>query len=191
MANRDAPRGFWPVRHMTGGTIRLNEYQIEGGLAADIFTGDPVKTSPGTNKRITVAAAGNAIVGIFAGCKYVNSLGEHVFSPNWVSGTAIKTGTVATALVYDDPNILFGIQCDGTFTQAMIGQLIDFNFDQAGNTSTGVSGCEADIASVAGSGEPLRIVELLSTVGNAAGANADIGVLIDTHELLTRSAVAT
>lgn len=191
MPNRDAPQGAWPVRHMAGGVIRYSEYEIASGLSSAIYTGDFVKTSPGTNKRIDVAAAGNALVGVFAGCFYTEADGTPKFSRHWPAAQVLKTGTVAKAFVYDDPNILFGIQCDGAFTATMIGQLIDFNFDQAGNAATGVSGMEADIASVAGSGEPLKIVELLPLVGNAIGTWAQIGVLISTHELLTRGAVAT
>lgn len=191
MPNRDAPSGFFPVRHLSGGYIRQTEYEIAGGLANAIFTGDPVKTSPGTNKRIDVAAAGNVLVGVFGGCQYVEPDGSIKFSRHWPAAQAIKTGTVAKAFVWDDPSIIFGIQCDGTFTATMVGQLIDFNFDQAGNTSTGVSGCEADIASVAGSGEPLKILGLLPQVGNSYGAFAVIEVIISTHENLTRGAVAT
>jgi hypothetical protein len=191
MANRDAPRGFWPVRHMHGGVIRANEYQIASGLSSSIYTGDPVKTSPGTNKRIDVGAAGNAFVGVFAGVQYMNAQGEVIFSRYWPGSTVLATGSIARAFVYDDPDILFGIQFDGNFTATMVGQLVDINFDQTGVAATGVSGCEADSGSVAGSGEPLRIVELLSNIGNAYGNFADIGVLINTHELLTRGAVAT
>lgn len=183
MANVDAPRGFWPVRHMAGGVIRTNRYEIAGGLASNVFKGDPVKTSPGTNKRIDVAAAGNVLRGVFWGCEFIDAQGNVVFKNYWPTGQTIKTGTTAYAHVYDDPNILFGVQADGAVAAADIGQLIDLNFDQAGNTSTGISGCEADAASIAGSGEPLLIYELLPEQGNAYGANANIGILIDTHEL--------
>jgi hypothetical protein len=179
------------VRHISGGEIRVNEYQIASGYSASIFTGDPVKTSPGTHKRIAVGAAGNVFRGVFAGVQYVAADGSITFSRYWAANTVLATGTVAKALVYDDPNILFGIQCDGTLTEAMVGQLIDINFDQAGVESTGLSGCEADISSVAGSGEPLYIYELLPVTGNAYGAHADIGILIATHELLARAPTAT
>jgi hypothetical protein len=149
-----------------------------------------VKTSPGTTKRIDVAAATNVIRGVFGGVKYVNAQGDIKFSRYWASGTTLATGEVAKALVYDDPNILFGVQCDGTLTATMIGQLIEFDFSTAGSAATGLSGCQADIANV-GSAKTLYIYELLPIIGNAYGANAKIGVLIDKHELLTRAAVAT
>ncbi len=38
MANIDAPIGFWPVRHLTGGQIRANKYIVTTG--ATIYQGD-------------------------------------------------------------------------------------------------------------------------------------------------------
>ena len=43
MANVDAAFGMRPVRHLTGGQIRANEYKIESGTSSNIFTGDCVK----------------------------------------------------------------------------------------------------------------------------------------------------
>ena len=40
MANKDAAFGGRPVRHLTGGTIRANEYKIVKEYAANVFTGD-------------------------------------------------------------------------------------------------------------------------------------------------------
>ena len=43
MANVDAAFGARPVRHLTGGQIRTNEYKIASGTSSNIFTGDFVK----------------------------------------------------------------------------------------------------------------------------------------------------
>ena len=42
MANKDAAFGFRPVRHLTGGEIRTNEYKIAANYDSNIFTGQPV-----------------------------------------------------------------------------------------------------------------------------------------------------
>ena len=47
MANSDTPRGFWPIRHLTGGTIRQSEYTIATGYATALFKGDIVKLVAG------------------------------------------------------------------------------------------------------------------------------------------------
>ena len=43
MANKDAAFGFRPVRHLTGGLIRTNEYAIAANLGHNIFHGQCVK----------------------------------------------------------------------------------------------------------------------------------------------------
>jgi len=67
MANADTPRGFWPVRHLTGGLIRANEYAILSTLAENIFKGDMVKLVAGG--EIQVAAAGDRVLGALHGCE--------------------------------------------------------------------------------------------------------------------------
>ena len=67
MANVDAPNGAKPVRHLTGGVIRASEWKIigDGNASSNIFTGDFVKLQ--SSGYITVADAGNRILGVFAG----------------------------------------------------------------------------------------------------------------------------
>ena len=59
MANVDAAFGARPVRHLTGGTVRANEWKIigDGTSSTAIFTGDFVKL--GATGYIDAAAAGN------------------------------------------------------------------------------------------------------------------------------------
>ena len=40
MANKDAAFGGRPIRHLTGGTIRSNEYKMVYEYGANVFTGD-------------------------------------------------------------------------------------------------------------------------------------------------------
>ena len=42
MANTDAPSGFTPLRHLTGGVIRANEYEIANSQADTFSYGDIV-----------------------------------------------------------------------------------------------------------------------------------------------------
>ena len=65
MANLDAPSGAKPLRHNSGGTIRSKEYKIASGSSTNIFTGDFVKLL--NTGYIDVAAAGNRLLGVFAG----------------------------------------------------------------------------------------------------------------------------
>ena len=42
MANQDAPFGFRPTRHLTGGEVRTNEYAIAANFGTSIYTNQPV-----------------------------------------------------------------------------------------------------------------------------------------------------
>lgn len=183
MPNQDTPNGLKAVRHYGGGEVRTNDYRIASGLAANIFTGDPVKTI-GTGKRITVCAATDAAVGVFQGVFYVAADGTPTFARYWATGTVTSATVDAVALVYDDPNILFEIQASDALVAADIGAVANYAAG-AGSTLTGISGFELDSASitVATNTSTMKIIELVPRDDNAYGANARVHVLINKHEL--------
>lgn len=181
MSNRDAPMGFLPKRHANGGVIRESEYYIASALGSNIFRGDGV-IPVDTTKRINVAAATNRLIGVFKGCWYIDSNGEVQFRPRWASGTVLKTGTVAKATVYDDPNTLFEMQGDEDIVDADIGALADVTVG-TGNNATGQSAMELDSSTV-GSGDTLRIEEFVDRPDNERNANfAKVNVRISKHYL--------
>ncbi|RJQ53485.1 MAG: hypothetical protein C4521_07505 [Actinobacteria bacterium] len=178
MANTNSPFGFRARRHMTGGMIRLSEYSIASAYNANIFFGDPVEMT-GTGKNIQLAPEDNVdSIGVFAGCRYVDSQGNQKFSKYWPAGT---TATDIVALVYDDPNIVFEMQVS-TIAAADVGQLVDWAAG-TGSTVTGVSGAYADTATAAASNASLRIIGLVPRVDNAYGAYAKIEVVFAEHAL--------
>lgn len=179
MANTDGPRGAWPIRHLTGGVIRNNEYPIADAYNTSIFTGDFVKLVAGGT--IEVAGAGDRVIGVFAGCEYVNSAGEQVFSKYWPASTSVLSGTTPKALVFDDRNIEFGIQCDGSLAAADVGQLADIVTTHSGSTTTGKSGQE--ISATTGTGDAqLRILGKIEDPENDWDSNVDVRVQIYEHE---------
>lgn len=181
MANVDAAFGLRPVRHYFGGLVRANEYAIEPALAADIFRGDPVK-STGTTKRVTVATAGDRMVGVFDGCQYEDAQGNIVYAHYWPTGQTVKTGTVPKAFVFDDPHILFEAQMSGAFAVTDIGAAANLVFG-SGDTATGTSGVEVDSSAIGGGGEDqVKIVDWVRDGANEVGANARVLVLINDHE---------
>ena len=188
MANADAPYGFIPYRHLSGGTPgRANEYTIASGYASDIFHGDAVK-SVGTSKRIQLAAAGNAIRGIFVGCSYVNAQGEQKWSPYWPASTV---ATEIKAVVIDDPNMTFRAQALAEITEADEGLLANLNAATAGNTTTGISAMK--VGAHDGSEDQMKILRILTEhpvvksdgkLGfSEAGNYATVEVLFVKHEL--------
>jgi hypothetical protein len=182
MPNVDNPNGFWPSRHLQGGIIRANEYEIADAYASSIFSGDVVKLA--TTGYIQVAAAGDTnLIGVFQGVQWTATDGEVKFSRYWPASTSVKTGTKIKAFVYDDPNIAFAVQTlSGTaFTQAMIGGNCDIKAEHAGSTSTGQSGMEADIATVVTTTANLRIIKLIDRPDNELGTHSKIEVFLLEH----------
>lgn len=187
MANPNAPFGLHPVRHLFGGLVRPNEYTIADAYNTSLFTGDPVVVT-GTGKNIARATAGSSgvITGVFAGCKYTETDGSHVFSKYWPASTSVLSGSTTTALVYDDPFILYEIEYDGALVAADIRLMTDL-VAGTGSTASGLSGFSC--TGVAGSENQLKIYGLSNTIRentkNAYGENAVIEVLIANHEFVS------
>lgn len=152
MSSTSAPFGFRPSFHNSG-QMRPKAYTIASTYAANIFSGDPVKltdngvvqlgTSDGTRSGTT---NGILLLGIFAGCQYLDATGKPTISPFWPSGT---TGTEIVAWVYDDPETLFDVQytnpgTPGTDTvQTAVGEECDWTVaSPGGSTQTGLSNCQ-------------------------------------------------
>ena len=150
MSSTSAPFGFRPSYHNSG-QMRPKAYTIASTYAANIFSGDPVKltdngvvqlgTSDGTR---TGTVDGISLLGIFAGCQYLDSSGKPTISPFWPTGT---TGTEIVAWVYDDPETLFDVQytnpSSGTTVQTAVGEECDWSVaSPGGSTRTGLSNCQ-------------------------------------------------
>ena len=186
MANINAPFGFVPIKHGSGGVIRLSEYDIASNLAANIYEGAPVKSvGDGT---ITVAAATETILGIFSGVVYRDLTGAVVYDNKWLSGTDTLGAEPAKALVYDDPNTHFMVQAHANFVADDIGDLADISVPgTSGNSSTGKSLVSLDDVGQAG----IKIVRSLKIPGRSdaghgysvVGAYAIVEVKINEHEL--------
>jgi hypothetical protein len=145
MANLDAPNGFVPVRHRSGGLVRYSGgFTIESALASDIFLGDAVimhATPAGDGNNIDVSGTGGSVLGIFAGCQYTAANGDVVWAKQWVSGTVTLGSVSAEAFVYTDLNIVFSVQLQGAYVAADVHQFADL-VAGAGNVATGISGFE-------------------------------------------------
>lgn len=193
MANPNTPFGLRPVRHYHGGVVRENEYTIADGYTTALYQGDPVVVT-GTGKNIQIATAGSSgiVTGVFNGCRYVNTLGDSYFSKSWPASQAIKSGTTAYALVYDDPFIMYEVQFGATGIVAADVRLLTDLVSGTGDAATGRSGWSC--AGVAGSENQLKILELADYVHpgalqNAYGAYAVAWVLLGKPELTATAPV--
>jgi hypothetical protein len=179
MANADSPQGFRPVRHRNGSHIVANAYSIASAYATDIRKGDPVERL-GTSNNIQLAAAGNADnLGVFKGCEYTNAAKKRVFSKQWPASTV---ATNIVAIVWDDPQIVYEIQCD-TLAVTDIGSLADWNAG-TGNDVTQLSGAYVDVgAGVATTAKSIRIERIVPRDDNGYGAYAKIEATFTEHAL--------
>ena len=186
MANTNALNGFVPIRHLTGGVIRPQEYAIANGLAANLASGDLVTMT--TDGTIIRGTAGGTALGVFYGVEYQdNTSGDVKFVKVWNSGTTVKANTAVKAYVYDDPNITFQVQCNGTFATANVGELANVTIGTF-NSTYGHSTDELDISTLATTAKVLRILRLVDMPNNDAGADAKVEVVISNHLYGTRQA---
>lgn len=188
MANPNAPFGLRALKHLKGGVVRYNSgYKIADQYGTNLFLGDPVVCT-GTDKNIGIASAGtsNKISGVFAGCEFVNLLGDTIWSKYWPAAQQTYNAQGAMAYVFDDPDICFEVMFD-TLAAGDVRALANL-VAGAGNTLTGLSGWTA--AHPPGAGEnQIKIYGLPDSevlpggVFNAYGAFAVAEVLVAQHEL--------
>ena len=168
MSSSNAPFGLRPAFHPSG----LDRAQaLAGGIASgystDILKGQPVKLN--TSGNIVVAAAGDSFQGAFAGVEWTDTTGRRRVSNYWPASTAYVTGS-CVAYFYNDPNIVYEIQADGSLAQTAIGDQADLSNTTAGSTTTGLSQCTLSTTLAgAGNSAQMRIVDLAPYPGNAWG----------------------
>ena len=182
MANTDNANGFQPVSKVPS----TGEYTIASAYGTALGRGDPVELT-GTGRNIQKAAAQNVDnIGVFAGCSYVDSQGNPVWSDYWPASTV---GTDIKAYVWDNPHEVFKVQCD-TLAEGDVGALADWDAGTP-DSNTRCSGVELVASSTGTSGKSIRILRLNRAPDNAYGTYAVADVVFAEHTLLTGAAGAS
>tara|TARA_R110000803_G_C11853179_1_gene306142 strand:+ start:74 stop:637 length:564 start_codon:yes stop_codon:yes gene_type:complete len=178
MANQDAAFGFRPVRHLSGGELRTNEYKIANNYGTVIYQGQVVKAVAAGG--IEAAAAGDVVLGIFGGCFFTDpTTSKPTFSNYYPASTAAAD---IVAYVYDDPRIVFEAQHDGTGTAAMNFSGFDL-VGTAGSTTTGRSSSELDTSTSTTAGQFKQIgISKDPDNSDTATANCNAYVVPNTGE---------
>jgi hypothetical protein len=200
MANPNAPFGLRAVRRFDGGVVgRTNgKYTIANAYANAIGYGDIVKTvdtyqslqanggsQPVAGPNINIATTGGHPIGVFEGCKYQDTLGNYIWSKNWVASTATLNGAGAQAIVCDDPNTVFQVQSDGTVANTDVGKFATFVNNGVPN-ALGISTLALHEAGVTTTITDFKILGLVQRPGySVAGAFGIVEVLLALHELAT------
>ena len=175
MSATSAPFGLRPAFHPSG----LDRAQaLAGGIPSafntDIFKGQPVRYQTtaigGTLGTITPATTSGAWSGAFAGVQWTDTTGRARVSNYWPANTAYTAGS-CVAYFYNDQNIVYEIQADGSMAQTTIGNEFTFTNVTVGSTTTGLSQCTLGSATAVGNGNPgqMRVVDLAPYVDNAWG----------------------
>ena len=204
MANANVAFGFKPVgKHGSSpATQGTSQYFIASDASA-IFQGSPVKAEL-TGGTIAIGAAtgnGDQLVGIFAGCEFVDATtGKLRFSNTWPGSGSANTNFDIKGFVYDDPSQRFIIASDGTNTDRATAKVdifktADIASGTSGNTTTGISSAVLDISTAedTDTSNVVMILGIHEDVTNADHCAAGVSyiVKINNHALSGSDADAT
>ena len=204
MANANVSFGLKPVgKHGSSpATQGTSQYFIASDAAA-IFQGSPVRAelTGGTIQIATATCDGVQLLGVFAGCEYVDATtGKLKFSNTWPGSGSANTNFDIKGFVYDDPAQRFIIASDGTNTdrataKADIFKTAEIEGGTGGNTTTGISTAQIDISTAedTDTSNPLMILGIHEDVTNADHSAAGVSyiVKINNHALSGSDADAT
>ena len=173
MANRDFPRGLWPIGHLNGAPINTRPYQLTTGYI--VRRGEVLKAVTGGTVEDSTAADGAIVIGVSA--DYVDD----------TDTTAADYG-LKTVNVYDDPNIIFGVQAVTGTTPALIGI---FAISDLGTCTSTTQLSNTELTYTGGNAQ-VMIIGKVPDVDNAWGEHADLMVIFNEHVYIAaRNAVGT
>lgn len=172
MANQDFARGLWPVGHLTGGQIRSHPYTLTTG---DIIRrGELVKVMAGGTVEDAAGGDGIIVLGV---------------SADYVDDSASAGGLIVN--VYDDPNIIFGIQAVTGDTPALIGVFsIADTITCAKSGTDGIDQISDTELDYDGGNAQMLIIGKVGTVGNDWGEHCDLLVVFNEHYMKGMTAAA-
>jgi len=171
MSATSAPFGLRPAFFPTG----LERAQalangITSGYSSNILKGQAVQYSPNAGVILPVVDTttnSGLVSGSFQGVEWTDTTGRRRVSNYWPAGT---TGTAIIAYFYNDQQIVYEIQTDGTMAQTAIGNEANLSNFTAGSTTTGLSQMTLSATLVgSGSAGQFRIVDIGPQVDNNWG----------------------
>jgi len=185
MSAISAPFGLRPAFHPSG----LDRAQalaggITSGYATQILKGQPVAYSPsaGVIVPVTANSTNAAWSGAFAGVQWTDTTGRARVSNYWPANTAYTAGT-CTAYFYNDQNIVYEIQADGSMAQTTIGNEYLFTNVTNGSSTTGLSQATLGASTAVGNNTQgqMRVVDLAPYVDNAWGDSYTIVRVVNSN----------
>jgi hypothetical protein len=175
MSATSAPFGLRPAFHPSG----LDRAQalaggIPTGYSSDILKGQAVLYVAGSGVIEPVNATGDAVSGAFAGVEWTDTTGRRRVSNYWPANTSYQTGS-CVAYFYNDPNIVYEIQADGSVAQTAIGLDANLSNFAAGSNVTGLSQATLNATVLAtGVQGQVQVLDIAPYPGNDWGDNYTI-----------------
>jgi len=143
MANVLEKFGLRPYRKLDGTPLvgAQNRYTIASGHTTAIFQGDMVIPLTTGNIDRHSAGSGTPILGVFNGCFYTDPTTQKPTYKNYYPGSVAASDI--TAFVVDDPDAVFLVDADSTFTRANLFANYSVT-NTTGVTQTGISKVQLD-----------------------------------------------
>ena len=204
MANANVAFGLKPVgmHGSSPATQGTSQYFIASDASA-IFQGSPVKAelTGGTIQIGSATGNGDQLLGVFAGCEYVDaSTGKLRFNNTWPGSGSANTDFDIKGFVYDDPSQRFIIAADGGNTSRATAKVdifktADIASGTSGSTTTGISSAVLDISTAedTDTSNCVMILGIHEDVSNADHTAAGVSyiVKINNHALNSSDVDAT
>lgn len=202
MPNTDNPFGLRPVQHRNGAPYNgaCKPYYLQSDYATAMFIGDPVVITGAVNTAaVSAPGAGTFPVGA------IQSVNKATVNTGAITGVIVgfakradqgqynPASTECVVLVADDPDMLFEIQGEGTFTPASVGLNAALIYTHSGSTITGRSAAELDCGTTTAPGTSaglqLKVRGFVNREDNdMASANSKLLVQINVHTNASASA---
>jgi len=155
-------KGFSPVRTAGGRIVDpSDQFEVKGAYNTDIFSGQVVTQF--TDGFVRVLANDNDLVlGVFNGVFYIDTQGDTIFKPFWPKDTAVQTGSVVKASVFDAVGTYFQIDSSADTVFADSDKYADLTPAKGtgGDTTTGRSTAQLDHANLDASISANNIVRI-------------------------------
>jgi hypothetical protein len=194
MANQLEKFGLRPYRKLDGTPLvgAQNRYTIKPGYGTAIYQGDLViPVSTGNIERHTAGNAA-AVVGVFNGVFYNDPTTQKPTYKNYYPGGVTPTQGDITAFVVDDPDAVFLMDADQSFTRADLFKNYSVT-NATGTTATGISQVQLDVsASGTATTFAVQAIDISQDPDNSdvTVSNANILVRINNHFFRSGTGIA-
>jgi hypothetical protein len=183
MSTSATPYGLRPITHNSADVRpRGIDGAILSGYTSAIYFNSPVVMS--TTGTLNVATTTSLICGTFAGCRYKpDSTSLYVESQYFPANQTYVAGTMTAYVIgYDDQQVLYRMQGNGSMTQDMIGAQSNPVNPSSGQNQFSVCSLNSTVIA-AGSSGTFRILDIYPSPNNSWGDSyTEVIVQIAAHQ---------